>query len=208
MATIFDLNAQSRQRSGSAAVRRLRKEGLIPAVIYGRKVEASNIKVNAKAFRELMGHSASDNVLVNLKVEDGKGDQLALVQKVQHDYLRGGILHVDFHAVDMNEEIHAQVLVDLIGEAEGVKLGGLLEVHHHTVEVHCLPKDLPASIVVDVSALGLNAAIHIRDLPLPAGVRAHLDGDVIVAVISEPKVAAEATPAAAAPAAAAPAAKK
>jgi len=207
MATIFDLNAQARQRSGSAAVRRLRKEGIIPAVIYGRKVEASNIKVDAKAFREMMGHSASDNVLVNLKVEGGKGDQLALVQKVQHDYLRGGILHVDFHAVDMNEEIHAQVTVEFAGECEGVRLGGLLEIHHHTVEVHCLPKDLPSSIVIDATALLVGSAVHVRDLPLPKGVRAHLDGDVIVALVAEPKVAEAPAPGAAPAAAAAPAKK-
>ncbi|MCB1210218.1 MAG: hypothetical protein KDK97_12865, partial [Verrucomicrobiales bacterium] len=102
-------------------------------------------------------------------------------------------------------EIHAQVPVEFVGECEGVRLGGLLEIHHHTVEVHCLPKDLPASITIDATPLGLGAAVHIRDLPLPANVRAHLDGDVIVAIVAEPKVAEVATPgaAAAAPAAAA-----
>lgn len=201
MATIFDLNAQTRQRNGSAAVRRLRKEGLIPAVVYGRKVDASNIKVDGKAFSQLLGQSASDNVLVNLKIEGGKGDQLALVQQVQHDHLRGGILHVDFHAVDMNEEIHAQVPLELTGECEGVKLGGLLELHHHTLEVHCLPKDLPNKISVDISSLGIGSSVHVREIPLPQGVRVHLDGDVVVLAVSEPKVAEEPASAAAAPAA-------
>eukprot|EP01031_Cornospumella_fuschlensis_P000287 gene287-355_t len=98
MAKILDLTAQPRTSEGTASVKRLRKAGSIPAVVYGRKKEATNVQVNTKVFTKLLENSASDNILVSLKFEGGS-DQLALVQEVQHDHLKGGILHVDFHAI-------------------------------------------------------------------------------------------------------------
>ncbi len=86
MANILELNATTRQRSGSSSVRRLRKEGLVPGVVYGRKTENANIKVNTKTVSQLLKESATDNILVNLQI-DGSKTQLALIQKVQHDHL-------------------------------------------------------------------------------------------------------------------------
>lgn len=197
MANILELTAQTRQRSGSSSVRRMRKEGQVPAVIYGRKTENANIKVDTKTVTQLLKESASDNVLVNLQI-DGAKTQLALIQKVQHDHLKGGILHIDFHAVDMNESIHAQVPIEIVGEAEGVKAGGQLDVMLHNIEVFCLPKDLPEKVVVDVTHVGQGQGVHVKDLKLPEGVSVHLDGDVLILSITE--LRAEATPAAAAPA--------
>jgi large subunit ribosomal protein L25 len=187
MANILELTAETRQRSGTSSVRRMRKEGLVPAVIYGRKTENANIKVNTKAVTTLLKDSASDNVLVNLQI-DGAKTQLALIQKVQHDYLKGGILHIDFHAVDLNESIHAVVPLELIGEAEGVKAGGQLDMMLHKIEVHCLPKDLPEKIIIDVTHVGQGTGVHVRDLKLPEGVSVQMDPDVILLSISEPRV--------------------
>ncbi len=202
MAKILDLIAQPRTSEGTSAVNRLRKAGSIPAVVYGRKTAPANVQVDAKTFGKLLEGSASDNVLVSLKI--GDGEQLALVQEVQHDHLRGGILHVDFHAIAMDEEIHAEVPVELVGESPGFKLGGLVEAIHHSLEVRCLPKDLPERISVDVSNLQIGESIHLRDIQLPAGVRSKLADDVILIMCEAPKV--EEAPAAAAPAAAAKAA--
>jgi large subunit ribosomal protein L25 len=187
MANILELTAETRQRSGTSSVRRMRKEGLVPAVIYGRKTENANIKVNTKAVTTLLKDSASDNVLVNLQI-DGDKTQLALIQKVQHDYLKGGILHIDFHAVDMNESIHAVVPLELHGEAEGVKAGGQLDMMLHSIEVHCLPKDLPEKIIIDVTNVGQGTGVHVRDLKLPEGVTVHMDPEVILFAITEPRV--------------------
>lgn len=202
MAKILDLSAQPRSITGTGAVNRLRKSGQTPAVVYGSKVPAFNVQIDTKVFSKILQGSASDNILVSLKLSSG--EQLALVQEVQHDHLRGGITHVDFHAIAYDEEIHAEVPVDVVGEAPGVKFGGLVEAIHHTLEVRCLPKDLPEKITVDVSSLELNKAIHVSDINLPEGVRAKLAGDVVVVMCVEPKVEAEPEPAApaAAPAAA------
>ena len=193
MANILEITAQTRKRSGSADVRRLRKEGLLPGVLYGRGTENQNLKVDAKSFSKILSGSASDNILVNLLIEGSSDKQLALIQQVQHDYLKGGLLHVDFHAVNMNEEIHAQVPVEPQGDPIGVRQGGLLEVMLHTVEVRCLPKDLPSSIPVDVTDLELGKSVHIGDLPLPSGVSAVLESDVVVMICLEPRVAEETT---------------
>jgi large subunit ribosomal protein L25 len=203
MAKILDLTAQPRTVSGTGAVNRLRKSGLTPAVVYGSKVAAANVQVDTKTFSKILQGSASDNILVSLKL--ATGEQLALVQEVQHDHLRGGITHVDFHAIAYDEEIHAEVPVEIVGEAPGLKFGGLVEAIHHTLEVRCLPKDLPERITVDVSSLELNKSIHVSEVNLPEGVRAKLAGDVVVVMCVEPKVEAEPEPAAAA---AAPAAAK
>jgi large subunit ribosomal protein L25 len=205
MAKIIELTAQSRSVSGTGAVNRLRKSGQTPAVVYGSKVSASNVQVDTKTFSKILSGSASDNILVSLKME--AGEQLALVQEVQHDHLRGGITHIDFHAISHDEEIHAEVPVEVVGEAPGLKFGGLVEAIHHTLEVRCLPKDLPERIQVDVSSLELNKSIHVGEINLPAGVRAKLAADVVVVMCVEPKVEAEPAPAAAAAAAPAAAAK-
>lgn len=213
MAKILDLVAQPRTVSGTGAVKRLRNTGSTPAVVYGRKVAPLNVQVDTKTFTKILQGSASDNILVSLKLDSG--EQLALVQEVQHDHLKGGITHVDFHAIAMDEEIHAEVPVEIVGEAPGLKFGGLVEAIHHTLEVRCLPKDLPEHITVDVSSLELGKAIHVGEITFPEGVRPKLAADVVVVMCEEPKVEAEPEPAAAkaaaapaAKAAAAPAAKK
>lgn len=212
MAKILDLQAEPRTQSGSGAVNRLRKAGTIPAALYGAKVKPTSLQVHGKTFSKLLEGSASDNILVSLKIA-GAADQLALVQEVQHDYLRGGILHVDFHAVAADEEIHANVPVVLTGEAKGAKLGGMVEVIHHEIEVRCLPKDLPEAIEIDVSELEMGKGIHVNEIAFPEGVTCRLGADVVIIMCEEPKVEAEPEPAAAAAAAkpgaaaAAPAAK-
>ncbi len=207
MAKILDLVAQPRTVSGTGAVKRLRNSGSTPAVVYGRKVAPLNVQVDTKTFTKILQGSASDNILVSLKLENG--EQLALVQEVQHDHLKGGVTHVDFHAIAMDEEIHAEVPVEVVGEAPGLKFGGLVEAIHHTLEVRCLPKDLPEHITVDVSSLELGKSIHVGEITFPEGVRPKLAADVVVVMCEEPKVEAEPEPSAAAAAAAkaAPAAK-
>lgn len=200
MAKILDLQAEVRTQSGTSAVKRMRKAGTIPAALYGRKVKPSSIQVHGKTFSKLLAGSASDNILVSLKIAGE--EQLALVQEVQHDYLRGGILHIDFHAVAADEEIHANVPVVTVGEAKGAKQGGLVEAIHHEIEVRCLPKDLPESIEIDVTHLEVGQGVHVSEIKFPEGVTCHLGGDVVIVMCEEPKVEVEPEPtAAAAPAA-------
>ena len=188
MAKILDLQAKVRAAEGTAAVKRLRKAGSIPAVIYGKKHANGKLEIDAKIFGRILHNSVSDNILVNLQIEGEKADALALVQQVQHDYLRGGVLHVDFHAVAPDEDIHASIPIILQNVDLAEKKGGQLDHILHTLEVHCLPKDLPESITLDVSSLNVGDAVHVKELGLPEGVSTHLDGEVVVAILKEPTV--------------------
>jgi large subunit ribosomal protein L25 len=185
MATKQTLKAAPRARTGSGRLNQMRREGWLPAVIYGRKAENKNLKVDAKSFAELLAHSTSDNILVNLEVE-GEGVRLAFLQAIQHDALSGAALHADFLAIDDNTEITAHIPVHLNGEAAGLKAGGVIEQYVHTLEIVCLPNDLPDTIEVDITSLALGASLHISELGLPKGVKPTHAGDVVVAHIGTP----------------------
>ncbi len=186
------LNATLRQRSGTGALKAMRREGFVPAVIYGAKQENINIKVDAKGFGELLKGSASENILVDLVIDGVKGGaKLALIQDVQHHALSRQILHADFHAVSKTDTLHTTVPLHLTGVAKGVKNGGVLEHQIHEISVRCLPADLPEVIEVDVTAMKMGDALHVSDVKTPKGVEIDLDGDVVVALITEPRVGGE-----------------
>lgn len=188
MAKPQTLKAEERTRTGSGVLKQMRREGFVPSVIYGGGAENKNIKVHAKTLSDMLHHAASDSILVNLDVE-GSGTQLAFLQDVQHNALSREIVHVDFLAVDQNTSITANLPLELIGEAEGVKAGGLLEQMLHSLEVSCLPKDLPESVSADVSALEVGAALHIGEMTFPEGVTPALNDDVVVALVAKTRTA-------------------
>ena len=199
------LKAYPRTQVRRGEVKKLRGLGRVPAIIYGRQAKPQNLEVSAKEFGDLIHHSVSENLLVDLSIEnDARAKRLALVQEIQHYPLDGKVLHVDFHEVAENEKVTVQVPVETVGEAAGVKnSGGVLEHILFKLKVRSLPKDLPEQIIVDVSPLELGKAIHIGEIKLPAGVE--ILGDKNIPVISvampraEEEVAAttEAAPAAA-----------
>ncbi len=198
MAKQQTVSAQTRTGVGRSAVNKLKQQGLIPAVVYGGHDQPQTLQVNAREIGNLLSHATSEHILVDLQIADGgqTTNRLALIQEVQHDPIRQTILHVDFHAVRADEKIHAQIPVDAFGEPAGVKnYGGILEIALHSIEVECLPKDLPEIIRIDVSALNVGEAIHIKDIALPEGVHARHDGELTVVRVAAPKVEVEPTPA-------------
>jgi large subunit ribosomal protein L25 len=185
MAKKTSLKAAPRARSGSGRLKQMRREGWLPSVIYGKNVEAHNLKVDAKTFSELLAHSSSENILINLDIE-GEGTRLAFLQSIQHDPISGSVLHVDFRAIDEKTEITAHIPTHLNGESAGVKAGGLVEQYVHAIEILCLPNDLPETIEVDISSLQIGDSLHIGDITFPAGVKATHAADVVVAHIGKP----------------------
>ena len=177
----------------------MRAAGRVPAVIYGRQAKPQNLEVSAKEFGELIHHSASENMLVDLSVEsDARPKRLALVQEIQHHPLEGEVLHVDFHEVAENEKVVIQVPLETIGEAAGVKTGGgVLEHVLFKLKVRGLPKDLPEQIVVDVSHLELGKAIHLGEIKAPAGVEILGDKQIPVVAVALPRTEEEEAAAAA-----------
>lgn len=196
------LNAFARSHTGRGEVKKLRSGGRIPAVIYGRQTTPQNLEVSAKELQDLIHHSVSENILVDLAVD--KARHLALLQEVQHHPLDGHVLHVDFHEVSASEKVTILVPVETVGEAVGVKTGGgVLEHVLFKIKVRALPKDLPEQIVVDVTHLELGKSIHLGEIKPSEGVE--ILGDKKVSVISvamprteeEEAAAAEAAPTAA-----------
>lgn len=200
MAKKQSLKAALRARTGSGRLNQMRREGWLPSVIYGRGTENQNLKVDAKSFGEMLAASSSENMVVNLDI-DGSGTRLAFLQAVHHDPLSGKALHADFLSIDENTAITAHIPVRLTGEPVGVKAGGLLELYLHTVEITCLPNDLPEVLEFDVTHLGEGDSLHIADVAFPAGVSPTHAPEVTIAHIGKQGSGDEAAAATATPAA-------
>src|SRR6059058_3892768 len=205
MAKQVKLKAEPRTDVGRSAVRKLKARGMIPAIIYGGKDKPQPLQVAARDINVMMSHASGENVLVELEVAGEKCSRTALVQEVQHSPVGGDIRHVDFHAISMDETIQAEVPLEPIGTANGVKnFGGLLEQSLRALAIECLPRDLPDRITVDVSQLNIGDSVHVRDIQLPSGVTSKVQLDltafsVLAPVVEEERAAAEAEAAAAGP---------
>lgn len=182
------LNAFPRTLNRRGGSKKLRDAGRIPAVIYGGQSTPQNLEVDRRAMEDLIHHSATENLLVDLTVDkDAKPKRLALVKDVQHYSLTGKLLHIDFQEISETEKVTVMVSVETTGEAVGVKTGGgVLEHVLHKVKVRCLPKDLPEVIVVDVSALEVGKAVHIGEITAPAGVEILGDKHLSVLAVKAP----------------------
>jgi large subunit ribosomal protein L25 len=180
----------------------LKARGIVPAVVYGGKEKSQPLQVSARDINAMLSHASGENILVELEIAGQKAPRTALLQEVQHSPLGGAVLHVDFHAISMDEKIQADVPLEAFGIATGVKnFGGLLEQNLRVLAIECFPRDLPDKITVEVSALNIGDSIHVRDIKLPEGVTAKIQPDltafsVMAPVIEEEPVAAEAEAAA------------
>ncbi|MCF6311522.1 MAG: 50S ribosomal protein L25 [Verrucomicrobiales bacterium] len=190
MASHQTLQATKREQAGTGVAKKLRRDGIIPAIIYGADQDNYTIQLKSKDFGDLLKRSTSDNFLVNLEIEGAKEKtKLAMVQEVQIKPLTGAVIHVDFHAVKEDQVLSAHLPIELTGEPEGVKTGGILEHLLRSIEVHCRPADLPEKLVVDISYLELDQALHVSDLPFPDGVEVTMDGGVVVAMVAASRAA-------------------
>jgi large subunit ribosomal protein L25 len=202
MAKQVKLKVEPRTATGRSAARRLKARGIVPAVVYGGKEKSQPLQVSARDINAMLSHASGENILVELEIAGQKAPRTALLQEVQHSPVGGDVLHVDFHAISMDEKIQADVPLEALGIATGVKnFGGLLEQNLRVLPIECLPRDLPDKITVDVSALNIGDSIHVRDIKLPSGVIAKVQAEltafsVMAPVIEEEPVAAEAEAAA------------
>jgi large subunit ribosomal protein L25 len=206
MAQKVQLKAKSRAEIGKGAVKRMRDQGSIPGVIYGSHMKPINITVAVKELETALHSASSENVLVDLSLEEGgkTNNRLTLIQEVQHHPYKDTILHIDFHEVLATEKLRASVPVRPIGEPAGVKNGGgVLEFVMRDLHVECLPQDLPALLEVNVEKLEIGQSIHVGDITPPNGV-ALLDDKgqtvfLVAAPITEEELAAMTEAAAATP---------
>jgi large subunit ribosomal protein L25 len=179
------LTAELRETRGKRPAGRLRREGRVPAVVYGLQSEAQSVTVPERELAHILSGAAGANTLITLKV-DGS-DQLALARELQRDPVKGKLLHVDFVRVRADQTVTAEVPLHLTGDAEGVSMGGILEQALFTITIEALPRDIPTAIEHDVTALAMGDQLRVRDLAIPAGVTVQLDEEELVAQVAVPR---------------------
>lgn len=178
----------SRDLTGSANARRMRREGIIPGVIYGEGAETRQVSLPAHEFEQMLHHHAGEQMMIEIELA---GKSLSVLLKdVQHESLSGDVVHVDLQEVAMNKKLKVQVPVELTGEPEGVTTqGGVLDHSLYSVEVECLPADILEKIEVDVGALNIGDSVTVKDIEFDASKYTILvDDDIAIASVLAPRV--------------------
>jgi large subunit ribosomal protein L25 len=158
-----------------------RKEGKLPAIVYGPKEESQALFVDQRTFDKLFKDAGESTIITLMGLKE---DTEVLVHDIAFDPIRGGVTHVDFYAIERGKELTVDVPLEYIGEAPAIKLGGTLTKVLHEVEVTCRPSKLPQHIVVDVSALvDFETQIHVKDIVVPEGVTITNDLEDVVALV-------------------------
>lgn len=179
------LQADHREGTGKGVARKLRAAGRVPGVLYGHGMEPVSLAVDSKDLYHVLHTGAGSNVLVDLAV-DGK-EHLVLAREIQRDHIRGRVVHVDFLAIRRDEKIVIDVPVRVVGEAPGVKQGGVIEHHLWDLHVECLPGDVPDGIDADVPALEIGDGLRVADITPPSGVTVLTSPDeTILSVVTPP----------------------
>ncbi len=166
---------QERSEFGKNASRRARRDGMVPVNVYSHGKQGTAFLVRAGDWESL---SHKDLHLIYLL--NGAVEIPVILKEVQHNHLKGHVIHIDFQEVGMNEEVHTELQIHAHGDAAGVARGGILEQLLHHVTVACKPQSIPDAFGADVSALDVGGAIHVGDLKFPEGVRPLTAADVLV----------------------------
>lgn len=180
------LIAKKRELQGSSNMRRIRRAGTLPGVIYGEGKEGLAIQLDTHEFEQMLHHHASETMLVKIDIE-GEGVISALVKEVQHHPVSSDLMHVDLQKVIAGKPIQVEIMLELVGEAAGVKAGGTLDHVMHSISVECLPRNLVDSIELDVSDMEIGTVLHVSDLQLGADFKVLVDEEAIVASVAEPR---------------------
>ena len=188
----YKLAAENRSGAGKGAARRLRASGRVPAVLYGHGAKPEHLSVDARQFGQALRTDAGVNVLIELEV--GKARHLALAKEIQRHPVRGDLIHVDFIQVRRGEKVHVEVPVRLVGEAPGVREGGIADQDLYQLNVEAEVTAVPEAVEADVSGLGIGDVLRVGDLKAPEGAVILDDPEASVVSVVAPTVEAEPAP--------------
>lgn len=184
----ISLSAKSRGETGKCPSGRLRRSGSVPAVLYGPGIKGSIVlKLGASELDNVLHTAAGGNVIVNLSVEGETKPRTVMLKDISRHPLSGSIEHVDLLEVLMDKKIIVEVPIHLVGKAAGLAVGGILQQEARKVKIECLPTQIPDYIDVDVTSIGIGRSLHMREIPLPQGVKV-LDLDLTVASVVAPTI--------------------
>src|SRR6266571_75560 len=180
------LKAERRDGAGKGPARRLRARGLVPAVVYGHGQEPIHVSIDAKELFHVLHTDAGLNVMIDVRL-DGE-NFLAMPRQIQRDLLRDRFVHVDFLRIARDEKITVEVPVHIVGESHGVKEGGVVEHHLWSLQVECLPQDVPTAVEADISRLGINESLKVAELTPPPKSTVLTSADEVVVSVVPPQV--------------------
>ncbi len=187
------LDCSLREETGKNKVNALRKTGFVPAVIYGQGEKAMAVKLNrSQLIKFIHIHHGIESMIITLRIADDKdknpAEKSVLIKEIQQDPVHEEILHIDFNQISLTRAIAVKVPIQAKGEAIGVKQdGGVLTHVIWELEVECLPTQIPEKIEVDVTNMKIGDAIYVKDLAIPAGIKALTDKESIVLTLVPPK---------------------
>ena len=165
----IELKAKQRETRGNSPARKLRREGHVPAVLYGRGKPPTSLAINAHELELVLKDSQAGQVFVNLEIET-LGRRQALLKELQRHPVKGAYIHADFFEIDLDRKIRIKVPVTTRGQAKGVEMGGMLQIIRRELEVLCLPRSIPEKLEIDITELDIGESIHVEEIPLEAGV--------------------------------------
>jgi len=184
----INMTALPRESTGKCPSRRLRREGRTPAVLYGPNMQGSlSLAINNKELEKVLHTGAGGNVLVNLNIEGDKARKVMFKDVVRHP-MKGTLTHVDLLEVAMDHKVTVEVPVHISGKAAGLAFGGIVHVDARTINVECLPTQIPAAVDLDITPLQIGESLHVKDVVLPEGVVALDDEEITLVTIVPPTV--------------------
>jgi large subunit ribosomal protein L25 len=189
----LNLAAQVRTDVGKGAARRLRRNDQVPAIFYGPNSQPVMLAVKYLDLKTLVKSTGSENVIFQLQIESGQGgsSKTVMLKELQADPIKPVYYHADFYEISMDKELTLNVPVHLVGTPVGASKGGILQHVQRDLSVSCLPGNLVEFLEVDVTALDIGNAVHVKDLVLPEGMKTAEDGETTIAVVTAPHVVAE-----------------
>ncbi len=186
-----ELNVTLREEAGKGVARKLRAQGLVPAVVYGKGIEPCTITVEPKALKKAVSSEAGWNTLITLKGAAPVEGKVVVLKDLKLHALRRTMVCADFHAIDLTKKGHFMIPVVTVGTSAGEKAGGMLQILRHEIEVICLPVAVPQSIEIDVSALDIGDNVHVADITAPEGCEIPYDANFTILMVAGHKPEAE-----------------
>ena len=182
------LTAQWRKETGKGAARTLRRQALIPAVFYGPEVDPVLLSLDYRDLEKLIRTGAGENVIIDLAIETGEStlSHRAMLKEIQMDPVKQTILHVDLYEISMDKKIEVEVPITLTGTAMGVSEGGILQQVSRTLEISCLPDNIPDSFELDVTDLNIGDSLHVSDLKIPQDIEVLVEEELTIATVVPP----------------------
>ncbi len=188
----IELKAQVRTTKGNGPARAMRRDGRIPAVLYGPGTEPDMISVGARDLDNILKQGSIGRSIINLDIDGVKDTKATMVKEMQTHPVSQNVLHVDFYEVDMTRKIKVNVPVITTGKSVGVEFGGMLQIIRRELEVYCLPNEIPQDISIDITDLDIGDSVHVNDIETEGDVEIPHEVNFTVMTILSPKKAEEA----------------